>query len=252
MRTGEPPFGLGPMGGPVARPATSPTVAGETGLTPRLPPNSEVQGLRGGWGARLGLTWQGRRVGLLASRMRLSLPRGSARVLLTRLVLVRLLLVRMLLACLPLACLLLLLLLPCLLLLLLLLISLPVRRPLLLPVTGASLEEPLQFGIDAVRVYTVGTASAEASIEVSASLLRRLTLSEVGSGLQGCDAGSWRADGQRRPCVSGWLRLGWLLLQRRDRGGRRIDGRERCRLIGEFVDARRVEELDYQWECLSR
>ena len=203
----------------------------------------------------MGLTWQGRRVGLLASRMRLSLPRGSARVLLTRLVLVRLLLVRMLLACLPLArllLLLLLLLLPCLLLLLLLLIRLPDRRPLLLPVTGASLEEPLQFGIDAVRVYTVGTASAEASIEVSANLLRRLTLSEVGSGLQGCEAGSWRADGQRRPCVSGWLRLGWLLLQRRDRGGRRIDGRERCRLIGEFVDARRVEELDYQWECLSR
>ena len=204
----------------------------------------------------MGLTWQGRRVSLLASRMRLSLPRGSARVPLTRLVLARLLLVRMLLACLPLACLLLLLLLllllPCLLLLLLLLIRLPVRRPLLLPVTGASLEEPLQFGFDAVRVYTVGTASAEASIEVSANLLRRLTLSEVGSGLQGCEAGSWRADGQRRPCVSGWLRLGWLLLQRRDRGGRRIDGRERHRLIGEFVDARRVEELDYQWECLSR
>ena len=198
----------------------------------------------------MGLTWQGRRVGLLASRMRLSLPRGSARVLLTRLVLVRLLLVRMLLACLPLArLLLLLLLLPC---LLLLLIRLPDRRPLLLPVTGASLEAPLQFGFDAVCVHTVGTASAEASIEVSANLLRRLTLSEVGSGLQGCDAGGWRACGQRRPCVSRWLRLGWLLLQRRDRGGRRIDGRERCRLVGEFVDARRVEELDYHWECLSR
>ena len=200
----------------------------------------------------MGLTWQGRRVGLLASRMRLSLPRGSARVLLTRLVLVRLLLVRMLLACLPLARLLLLLLLPCLLLLLLLLIRLPVRRPLLLPVTGASLEAPLQFGFDAVCVHTVGTASAEASIEVSANLLRRLTLSEVGSGLQGCDAGGWRACGQRRPCVSGRLRLGWLPLHGRDWGGRRVDGREQCGIIGEFEDARRVEELDYQRECLSR
>ena len=46
--------------------------------------------------------------------------------------------------------------------------------------------------------------------------------------------------------------MGWLLLQGRDWGGRRIDGREHCGIIGEFVDARRFEELDYQWECLSR
>ena len=121
------------MRGPGATPATSPTVAGEIGLTPLLSPNTEIQGLR----ARLGLTWWGRGVGLLASRKWLSLPQVPTRALLACLLLARLLLARALLARLLLARLLLLLLLlqlhllllKLLLLHLLLLRRLPVRRP---------------------------------------------------------------------------------------------------------------------------